>query len=101
MAASAVAPTRPVSGPPVLEGLADAELLERFATENDEAAFAIIVRRYGPLVRGVCRRILHHDQDTEDAFQATFLVLARKAGSIHKQASLWSWLYKVAYRIAL
>ena len=86
---------------PVLEGLTDADLLARFAADQDETAFAVLVRRYGPLVRGVCRRVLHHDHDTEDAFQATFLVLARKAGTIHKHESLWSWLYKVAYRIAL
>jgi RNA polymerase sigma factor (sigma-70 family) len=86
---------------PLLEDLTDTELLQAFAGENDQAAFAVLVRRYGPLVLGVCRRVLHHDHDTEDAFQATFLVLARKAGTIHKQESLWSWLYKVAYRIAL
>jgi RNA polymerase sigma factor (sigma-70 family) len=85
----------------VLEGLTDTDLLGRFAADNDETAFAVLVRRYGPLVLGVCRRVLHHDHDTEDAFQATFLVLARKAGTIHKHESLWSWLYKVAYRIAL
>jgi RNA polymerase sigma factor (sigma-70 family) len=82
-------------------GLSDSELVRRFAANNDGDAFAALVRRYGPLVLGLCRRVLHHAQDTEDAFQATFLVLARKAGTIHKQASLWSWLYKVAYRIAL
>ena len=68
---------------------------------RDETAFAALVTRHGPLVLGVCRRVLHHQQDTEDAFQATFVVLARKARSICKQTSLASWLYKVAYRIAL
>jgi RNA polymerase sigma factor (sigma-70 family) len=81
--------------------MTDTELLQTFAADNDQTAFAVLVRRYGPLVLGVCRRVLHNDHDTEDAFQATFLVLARKAGTIHKQESLWSWLYKVAYRIAL
>jgi RNA polymerase sigma-70 factor (ECF subfamily) len=86
---------------PEPEELTDNELLRRFAADNDETAFAVLVGRYGPLVLGVCRRVLHHAHDTEDAFQATFLVLARKAGTIHKSESLWSWLYKVAYRIAL
>jgi RNA polymerase sigma factor (sigma-70 family) len=86
---------------PFQDEQSDSGLLQLFAAEGSQAAFAVLVRRYGPLVLGVCRRILHHDHDTEDAFQATFLVLARKAGTIHKHESLWSWLYKVAYRIAL
>jgi RNA polymerase sigma factor (sigma-70 family) len=79
----------------------DARLLERYAQQRDETAFAELVQRHGTLVHGVCRRVLHHEQDAEDAFQATFLVLARKAGSIRKREALGSWLYEVAYHIAL
>lgn len=92
----------PVRRPTMLAAaLDDGQLLERFVQNRDETAFAALVTRHGPLVLGVCRRVLHHQQDTEDAFQATFVVLARKARSICKQTSLASWLYKVAYRIAL
>jgi RNA polymerase sigma factor (sigma-70 family) len=96
------APTSAALEPPAPPSrLTDVELLERFASWNDEEAFATLVHRYGPLVLGVCRRVLHHVQDTEDAFQATFFVLARKARSISRKESVRSWLYKVAYRIAL
>src|ERR1700687_2122916 len=74
---------------------AEASLLKRFADEQDEAAFAALVERYGPLVFGVCQRVLQHRQDAEDAFQATFLVLARKAGSIDRRECLGGWLYSV------
>jgi RNA polymerase sigma factor (sigma-70 family) len=83
------------------EGRTDAELLESFLARGDEAAFEALVRRYGPMVLGVCRRVLHHAQDAEDAFQATFLVLVRKAGSIARQGALAAWLYRVAHRTAL
>jgi RNA polymerase sigma factor (sigma-70 family) len=79
----------------------DGRLLERFRQQRDEAAFTALVQRHGPLVLGVCRRVLRHEQDAEDAFQATFLVLARKPGSIRKTESLGAWLYEVAHRIAL
>jgi RNA polymerase sigma factor (sigma-70 family) len=81
--------------------LSDAELLDRFVRCHDEAAFEVLVWRHGTMVLGLCRRLLRHEHDAEDAFQATFLVLARKARSISKREALASWLYKVAYRIAL
>jgi RNA polymerase sigma factor (sigma-70 family) len=82
-------------------GLSDAQLLERFARARDEAAFELLVWRHGGMVLQVCLRVLHRQHDAEDAFQATFLTLARKASGISSCESLGSWLYKVAYRIAL
>jgi RNA polymerase sigma factor (sigma-70 family) len=79
----------------------DRDLLEQYAGSRDEASFTALVRRHGPMVFAVCRRLLRHQQDAEDAFQATFLVLARKVDSIRKQDSLASWLYGVAYRLAV
>ena len=78
----------------------DVELLKKFAVEHDEAAFELLVKRHGPLVQGVCRRILGDVHEAEDAFQAVFLVLVRKAGSIRKPELLANWLYGVACRIA-
>src|SRR5262245_17792014 len=82
------------------EGPADRELLEPFALRRDEAAFAVLVQRHGPMVLGVCRRLLD-EHDAADAFQATFLVLVRKAGAIGRPERLGNWLYGVAYRTAL
>src|SRR5262245_3297890 len=76
--------------------LPDHKLLKRFALDRDEAAFATLLRRHGPMVLGVCRSVLHNLHDAEDAFQATFLVLARKAGSIHRRETVSSWLHRVA-----
>jgi RNA polymerase sigma factor (sigma-70 family) len=81
--------------------LSDAELLRRFVRSRDEAAFEVLLWRHGPLVLGVCRRVLRQEQDAEDAFQAAFLALARKAHTLSARAALAAWLYKVAFRIAL
>ncbi|HEY7308607.1 MAG TPA: sigma-70 family RNA polymerase sigma factor [Gemmataceae bacterium] len=79
----------------------DRHLLERFAQQREEAAFAALLDRYGPMVLRVCRRVLHDAHEAEDAFQATFLILARKAGTIRRHQSLASWLYRVAYHVAV
>jgi RNA polymerase sigma factor (sigma-70 family) len=79
----------------------DGHLLRRFASRREESAFESIVRRHGPMVLGVCRRVLGNHHDAEDAFQATFLVLSRKAGSIASGELLANWLYGVAHNTAL
>jgi len=84
-----------------LKALPDEELLRRFSTKRDEAAFSAILRRHGSMVLDICRNMLRNEADAEDAFQATFLVLARKAGAIRQKSSLGSWLHGVAYRLAL
>ncbi|HZY83733.1 MAG TPA: sigma-70 family RNA polymerase sigma factor [Gemmataceae bacterium] len=87
--------------PPSAVGLRDAQLLERFLRDRDEAAFELLLWRHGPMVLGTCRRVLRHAADVEDAFQATFLVLLRKAKSVSRGEALGGWLYRVAYRVAL
>ncbi|QDU96638.1 sigma-70 family RNA polymerase sigma factor [Lignipirellula cremea] len=86
---------------PAPTATSDRDLLDRFAQRQEENAFAELVVRHGPLVMAVCRRVLGKEHDAEDAFQATFLVLARKAGSVRRENSLGAWLYKTAFRIAL
>jgi RNA polymerase sigma-70 factor (ECF subfamily) len=83
------------------EEISDSQLLERYISRRDEAAFGSLLSRHGSMVLHVCRRVLNHPQDAEDAFQATFLLLAQKASSIRKQESVASWFYGVAYRLAV
>jgi RNA polymerase sigma factor (sigma-70 family) len=83
------------------EGNSDHELLERFLREQNAQAFAALVERHGPMILGVCRRMLRDAADADDAFQATFLMLLRKAHTIRRKTALPSWLYRVAVRVAL
>src|SRR6516162_6221921 len=79
-------------------GLTDGQLLEEYISRRDDAALTVLVRRHGPMVWGVCRRVLQNHHDAEDAFQATFLVLVRKAASIRSRARVGNWLYGVAHQ---
>jgi RNA polymerase sigma factor (sigma-70 family) len=92
---------RRIAQPGGPDGVTDAQLLERFLGHRDETAFELLLWRHGAKVLSLCRRVLRHEQEAEDAFQATFLVVVRKARSITQRQSLGSWLYKVAYRVAL
>jgi DNA-directed RNA polymerase specialized sigma24 family protein len=82
-------------------GLTDGQLLEDYLSRRDKAALEALVRRHGPMVWGVCRRVLRNHHDAEDAFQATFLVLVRKAASIVPRQMVANWLYGVAHQTAL
>src|SRR6185369_8670349 len=79
----------------------DGELVDGFVVRRDDGAFEALVRRHGPMVLGVCRRVLGNEADAEDAFQATFLVLVRKANSIVPRAQVGNWLHGVAHKTAL
>jgi RNA polymerase sigma factor (sigma-70 family) len=92
---------RRLAGSPAPGGDSDRDLLTRYAALRDAEAFEALVRRHGPMVWNLCRRVLRHEQDAEDAFQATFLVLARQAASVGGKGTLAGWLYRVAFRIAL
>src|SRR5438876_11213046 len=82
-------------------GLTDGQLLQDYISRRDEAALAALVQRHGPMVWGVCRRVLRNYHDAEDAFQATFLVLVRRAASIASPELLANWLYGVAHQTAM
>jgi RNA polymerase sigma factor (sigma-70 family) len=86
---------------PEVDCLSDGRLLDRYLAMRDDAAFAALVRRHGPMVWGVCRRILGHAHDAEDAFQAAFIILVRKAGAIKPREAVGNWLYGVACHTAL
>jgi RNA polymerase sigma factor (sigma-70 family) len=82
------------------DDIPDGQLLERFAVDRDEIAFEVLMRRHGPLVRGACTRLLGNRPERDDVFQAVFMVLARKASSIRRRASVASWIYGVTLRLA-
>ncbi len=92
---------RRVFGQGTVAGLAEWELLRRYLERGDEEAFGAIVARHGPMVLGVCRRVLGESGDSDDAFQVTFLTLARKAGTLGEGDAIGSWLYGVAHRVSL
>src|SRR5262249_23101559 len=91
---------RRLVGPDASDVDSDRRLLECFAGQRDETAFARLVERHGPMVLAVCKRLLHDHQEAEDALQATFCVLARKAGSMAWRESIGGWLHTVACRVA-
>lgn len=85
---------------PATEASSDADLLARFVKSRDDAAFELLVWRHGAMVLSACRRVLRNDADAEDAFQAVFLVLARRAASVSRGAALPAWLHRVAVRVS-
>ena len=85
----------------VIAGLSDAQLLERFLAQGDAGAFEALMGRHGPMVLDVCRAVVRDPRDAEDAFQATFLVLVKKGGTIRGRDALGGWLYQVAHRAAI
>src|SRR5262249_55011311 len=87
-------------GAGTVAGLSDAQLLGRFRTQRDEGAFVALLARHGPMVLTVCRGVLRDEHAAEDAFQATFLILVRKAGGLWVGESLGGWLHRVAHRVA-
>ncbi len=91
---------RNLAGMRAAETAPDRELLDRFVRYRDGAAFTALVERHGPMVLGLCRRVLRHTHDADDAYQATFLVLVRKAASVQNRGALASWLHGVAHHVA-
>src|SRR5262249_60905391 len=90
-----------VAGPDSSVGPTDGQLLERYVSQRDEAAFELLLWRHGTMVLNICRRVLGDQYDAEDAFQATFLAFVRKARSIVRREAVAGWLYRVAFRVAL
>jgi RNA polymerase sigma-70 factor (ECF subfamily) len=90
-----------LTDPRAFDAWTDTQLLKRFAQRHEEAVFAALIRRHGPMVLSVCRRVLRNSHDAEDAFQATFLVMIEKGHRLRKPELLSNWLYGVAYRTAL
>jgi RNA polymerase sigma factor (sigma-70 family) len=80
--------------------MTDRNLLERFVTTNDPEAFRVLIERHGPMVLGVCRTVLREPHDVEDAFQSTFVALARRAGTITHRDTIAPWLHRVAFRLS-
>src|SRR5258708_4701918 len=99
--ASVLSGVRTLFGRGSLSGIGEGQLLERFIRDHEEAAFEALVDRHGPMVLGLCRRILNDSSDAEDAFQATFLLLVQKASTIRDCESLGNWLFGVAHRVAI
>src|SRR5262249_21093470 len=91
---------RRAAGPPGEGAPTDGQLLDRWVTRRDQAAFELLLWRHGPMVLGTCRRLVRDEALAEDAFQATWLVLVRKAGSVRRPEALGAWLHRVACRVA-